>query len=218
MDFLIYVFFCLSPIIIDRSLEKSTAHWQFVAFSYRSYYINSEKGRWNVGAFRNETGRMVIHTRYDWKESNWLNSLFIWNYVQCDRWKHNYIRIRIIIKEIYLHTHVSHILSYLKTLLSRLSCETIIRCFALTIGAYLTALCLFTSVTYGWGVLFLIVSLSLQIMYCVKKQQLMPMLISVLLNVTVLTLGGILYDFSFFQLLIIVELIVSVSALLRKED
>ena len=96
--------------------------------------------------------------------------------------------------------------------------KTITRCFALTVGAYLTALCLFTSVTYGWGVLFLIISLSLQIMYCVKRQQLMPMLISVLLKVTVLTLGGILYDFSFFQLLIIVELIVSVSALLRKED
>lgn len=96
--------------------------------------------------------------------------------------------------------------------------KTITRRFALTVGAYLTALCLFTTVTYGWGVLFLIISLSLQIMYCVKRQQLMPMLISVLLKVTVLTLGGILYDFSFFQLLIIVELIVSVSALLRKED
>lgn len=96
--------------------------------------------------------------------------------------------------------------------------KTIIRCFALTVGAYLTALCLFTSVTYGWGVLFLIISLSLQIMYCVKRQQLMPMLISVLLKVTVLTLGGILHDFSFFQLLIIVELIVSVSALFGKED
>lgn len=91
--------------------------------------------------------------------------------------------------------------------------KTIIRCFALTIGAYLTALCLFTSVTYGWGVLFLIISSSLQIMYCVKKQHLMPMLISIVLKVTVLTLGAILHDFSFFQLLIIVELIVSVSAL-----
>ena len=96
--------------------------------------------------------------------------------------------------------------------------KTITRCFALTIGAYLTALCLFTSITYGWGVLFLIISLSLQIMYCVKKQQLMPMLISIVLKVTVLTLAAILHDFSFFQLLIIVELIVSVSALLRKED
>lgn len=96
--------------------------------------------------------------------------------------------------------------------------KTITRCFVLTIGAYLTALCLFTSVTYGWGVLFLIISLSLQIMYCVKRQQLMPMLISIVLKVTVLTLGGSLHDFSFFQLLIIVELIVSVSALFGKEN
>lgn len=91
--------------------------------------------------------------------------------------------------------------------------KTIGRCLILTLGAYFTAMFLYTHITYEWGVLFLIISLLLQVDYCIKQHQFIPMMISILLKIAVLMMGVSLNDFSCLQLLAVTELIVSVSAL-----
>lgn len=91
--------------------------------------------------------------------------------------------------------------------------KTIGRCLILTLGAYFTAMFLYTRITYEWGFLFLIISLILQVDYCIKQHQFIPMMISILLKIAVLMMGVSLNDFSCLQLLAVTELIVSVSTL-----
>lgn len=96
--------------------------------------------------------------------------------------------------------------------------KTISRCLTLTIGAYLTAMFFFMYVTYTGGIMFLLISFGLQTAYCIRKHQFMPIIVSALLKLAILLLAIIINNFSFLQLLIITELIVSVSTLFGKED
>lgn len=96
--------------------------------------------------------------------------------------------------------------------------KTISRCLTLTIGAYSTAMFLYTYVTYAGGVMFLLISFGLQTTYCIRNHQFMPIMVSALLKLVILLLAVIMNDDSFLQLLIITELIVSVSILFGKED
>lgn len=91
--------------------------------------------------------------------------------------------------------------------------KTVSRCLVLTVGAYLISMMSFAYVTYEWGELFLVVSFLLQMEYCIKKHQYMPMIISTGLKLVVWFCALRIANIWGMQLLIVVEFIISVSLL-----
>lgn len=89
--------------------------------------------------------------------------------------------------------------------------KTILRCLTLTVGSYLVTLITFIYVDPFMITFSLIVSSILQIEYCIKKGELIPILVSILLWVLSVVLYFMNQDILPLAILAIVELIVSIS-------
>lgn len=96
--------------------------------------------------------------------------------------------------------------------------STIARCFLITISAYLISMYMYPYVNYILSSVFLCISTILQIEYCIKKKLIRPFIsISILHLLTILIFGISSYTGAY-QLLVIVECIVSLSLIPKRRQ
>lgn len=96
--------------------------------------------------------------------------------------------------------------------------KTILRCLLLTIGTYLIAMSVYHSIPFGLFCILLLVSAVMQIEYAVRTKQLKPIIISFMLHCITFFATALLRNFQFLQLLVVVDLIVSISLIPERRE
>lgn len=89
--------------------------------------------------------------------------------------------------------------------------KTILNCFLITMGAYLSTMILFPYINFQLGLVFLCISSLLELEYCIKCKAVKPFVVISILHI----LAGILYitiSYAYaLQILLIIELITAIS-------
>lgn len=89
--------------------------------------------------------------------------------------------------------------------------STIARCFLITMSAYLISMYMYPYMNYLLTTLFLCISTTLQIDYCINKKLIHPFISISLLHIVTILIFGLTSYTGAFQLLVVVECIVSLS-------
>lgn len=122
----------------------------------------------------------------------------------------NHKVVETIVYLIFFHT--------LRNLFQGYHAKTIFRCLILTVGSYLITLFTFTFVTPYMIVISFVISSLIQVEYCKKKDEVMPILVSVIFWVITVVLYTKHYNVSSLTILSIVELIVSIALIPERRN